>query len=114
MACNVGENGPAFEGLFFSSGLEAHPEQLQDPVKVSEYLKEKCCGSSREMQSSAMCRALVTIYQTLLTILDSTLREKRSKAEQQALGSLKLQLQPQEQPMLVPVVPGEEIQAQTS
>lgn len=57
------------------------PEQLQDPVKVSEYLKEKCCGSSREMQSSAMCRALVTIYQTLLTILDSTLKEKRSKAE---------------------------------
>lgn len=23
------------------------PEQLQDPRKVTEYLKEKCCGNSR-------------------------------------------------------------------
>lgn len=36
--------------------------------------------------------ALVTIYQILLTVLDSTLRGKRRKAEQQALGPLKLQL----------------------
>lgn len=41
-------------------------EQLQDPDKVGEYLKEKCCRSSRDVQSYAMCWALATIYQTVL------------------------------------------------
>lgn len=73
------------------------PEQLQDPVKVAAYLKEKCCGSYRETQSSAMSRALFTLYQTLLSTLDCTLRGKKRKAEQ-ALWPLKLQLNPRDNP----------------
>lgn len=42
------------------------PERLQDPDKVGEYLKEKCCGSSTEVQSCAVCWALATIYQRVL------------------------------------------------
>ncbi|GAB0203714.1 ubiquitin carboxyl-terminal hydrolase 4 [Grus japonensis] len=42
------------------------PEQLQDPDKVTEYLKGKCCGYSKETQLTALCWALATIYQTLL------------------------------------------------
>ncbi|GAB0207468.1 hypothetical protein GRJ2_003212500 [Grus japonensis] len=42
------------------------PEQLQDPDKVVEYLKGKCCGYSKETQLAALCLALATIYQTLL------------------------------------------------
>ncbi|GAB0181635.1 hypothetical protein GRJ2_000628800 [Grus japonensis] len=42
------------------------PEQLQDPDKMVEYLKEKCCGYSKETQLTGLCWALATIYQTLL------------------------------------------------
>ncbi|GAB0209368.1 hypothetical protein GRJ2_003403400 [Grus japonensis] len=42
------------------------PKQLQDPDKMVEYLKEKCCGDSKEAQLTALCWALATIYQTLL------------------------------------------------
>ncbi|GAB0207422.1 hypothetical protein GRJ2_003207800 [Grus japonensis] len=42
------------------------PEQLQDPDKMVEYLKGKCCGDSKETQLIALCWALATIYQTLL------------------------------------------------
>ncbi|GAB0179344.1 ubiquitin carboxyl-terminal hydrolase 4 [Grus japonensis] len=42
------------------------PEQLQNPEKVIEYLKGKCCGYSKEAQLTALCWALATIYQTLL------------------------------------------------
>ncbi|GAB0189974.1 hypothetical protein GRJ2_001462700 [Grus japonensis] len=42
------------------------PEQLQDPDKIVEYLKGKCCGDSKETQLTALCWALATIYQTLL------------------------------------------------
>ncbi|GAB0208349.1 mitochondrial enolase superfamily member 1 [Grus japonensis] len=42
------------------------PEQLQDPDKVVEYLKGKCCGYSKEAQLTALCWALATIYQILL------------------------------------------------
>ncbi|GAB0189166.1 hypothetical protein GRJ2_001381900 [Grus japonensis] len=42
------------------------PEQLQDPDKVVEYLKGKCCGDSKETQLPALCWALATIYPTLL------------------------------------------------
>ncbi|GAB0203200.1 ubiquitin carboxyl-terminal hydrolase 4 [Grus japonensis] len=42
------------------------PEQLQDPDKMVEYLKEKCCGDSKETQLTALCWALAIIYQTLL------------------------------------------------
>ncbi|GAB0208328.1 hypothetical protein GRJ2_003298500 [Grus japonensis] len=42
------------------------PEQLQDPGKVIEYLKGKCCGYSKEAQLIALCWALASIYQTLL------------------------------------------------
>ncbi|GAB0206622.1 hypothetical protein GRJ2_003127800 [Grus japonensis] len=42
------------------------PEQLQDPDKMVEYLKEKCCGYSKETQLTALCWALAMIYQTLL------------------------------------------------
>ncbi|GAB0208625.1 ubiquitin carboxyl-terminal hydrolase 4 [Grus japonensis] len=42
------------------------PEQLQDPDKVIEYLKGKCCGYSKEAQLTALCWALATVYQTLL------------------------------------------------
>ncbi|GAB0202544.1 hypothetical protein GRJ2_002720000 [Grus japonensis] len=42
------------------------PEQLQDPDKMVEYLKGKCCGDSKETQLTALCWALATIYQTLL------------------------------------------------
>lgn len=38
----------------------------QDPVKVIKYVMEKCCGSSREVQSYATCWALATLYWTLL------------------------------------------------
>ncbi|GAB0189163.1 hypothetical protein GRJ2_001381600 [Grus japonensis] len=42
------------------------PKQLQDPDKVVEYLKGKCCGDSKETQLPALCWALATIYPTLL------------------------------------------------
>ncbi|GAB0208025.1 ubiquitin carboxyl-terminal hydrolase 4 [Grus japonensis] len=42
------------------------PEQLQDPDKMVEYLKGKCCSYSKEAQLTALCWALATIYQTLL------------------------------------------------
>ncbi|GAB0208177.1 ubiquitin carboxyl-terminal hydrolase 4 [Grus japonensis] len=42
------------------------PEQLQDPDKVTDYLKGKCCGYSKEAQLIALCWALANIYQTLL------------------------------------------------
>ncbi|GAB0206556.1 hypothetical protein GRJ2_003121200 [Grus japonensis] len=42
------------------------PEQLQDPDKMVEYLKGKCCGDSKEAQLTVLCWALATIYQTLL------------------------------------------------
>ena len=42
------------------------PEQLQDPDKVTDYLKGKCCGDSKEAQLIALCWALASIYQTLL------------------------------------------------
>ncbi|GAB0205734.1 ubiquitin carboxyl-terminal hydrolase 4 [Grus japonensis] len=42
------------------------PEQLQDPDKMVEYLKGKCCGDSKETQLTALCWALATICQTLL------------------------------------------------
>ncbi|PKU32708.1 ubiquitin carboxyl-terminal hydrolase 4 [Limosa lapponica baueri] len=45
------------------------PEQLQDPDKVIEYLKGKCCGYSRETQLTALCWALASIYQALLNIV---------------------------------------------
>ncbi|PKU30186.1 ubiquitin carboxyl-terminal hydrolase 4 [Limosa lapponica baueri] len=40
----------------------------QDPDKVIEYLKGKCCGYSREAQLTALCWALANIYQALLNI----------------------------------------------
>ncbi|PKU29737.1 ubiquitin carboxyl-terminal hydrolase 4 [Limosa lapponica baueri] len=44
-------------------------EQLQDPDKVIEYLKGKCCGYSREGQLTALCWALASTYQALLNIV---------------------------------------------
>ena len=45
------------------------PKQLRDRDKVTEYLKGKCCGYSKEAQLIALCWALASIYQTLLDIM---------------------------------------------
>jgi len=37
-------------------------EQLQNPNKMIEYLKEQCCGYSREGQLTTLCWALATVY----------------------------------------------------
>lgn len=50
---------PPMVGTYFTH------ERLQDPYKVTECLKEKCCGYSREAQLTALCWALASIYQTL-------------------------------------------------
>lgn len=50
-------------------------EQLQDADKVTEYLKGKCCGYSREAQLMALCWTLASIYQTLL----STMQDPQGK-----------------------------------
>ncbi|KAM9591481.1 uncharacterized protein ACIBXB_006278 [Morphnus guianensis] len=52
------------------------PEQLQNPHEVVEYLKEKCCGYSKDVQVTALCWALASIYQTLLDIRQHPQGEK--------------------------------------
>ncbi|GAB0206671.1 hypothetical protein GRJ2_003132700 [Grus japonensis] len=61
------------------------PKQLQDPDKVIEYLKEKCCGYSKEAQLTALCWALASIYQTLL---DSRQRHQGEEAQNRATGTV--------------------------
>ncbi|OPJ76193.1 hypothetical protein AV530_017869 [Patagioenas fasciata monilis] len=53
------------------------PEQLQDPVEVTEYVKEKCSSYSKEAQLTALCWALASIYQTLLNIMQCPQGEER-------------------------------------
>ncbi|GAB0206477.1 ubiquitin carboxyl-terminal hydrolase 4 [Grus japonensis] len=60
------------------------PEQLQDPDKVVEYLKEKCCGDSKETQLTVLCWALATIYQTLL---DSRQHHQGGERENKPTGT---------------------------
>jgi len=44
--------------------LNLSPEQVQNPDKLVQYLKEVCCypGSSRETQIVAVCWGLVHAY----------------------------------------------------
>lgn len=58
------------------------PQQIQDPVKVVEYLKEKHCGGSREEQLSALCWALATLYRTLLDTSQAPEEEEEKQEEQ--------------------------------
>ncbi|GAB0208546.1 ubiquitin carboxyl-terminal hydrolase 4 [Grus japonensis] len=60
------------------------PKQLQDPDKVVEYLKGKCCGDSKETQLTALCWALATIYQTLL---DSRQHHQGEERENRPTGT---------------------------
>ncbi|GAB0207652.1 hypothetical protein GRJ2_003230900 [Grus japonensis] len=83
------------------------PEQLQDPDKVVEYLKGKCCGYSKETQLAALCWALATIYQTLL---DS--RQHHPERESGPTGTAAAQApatgtvaEPKDQPIPVSVTP---------
>ncbi|GAB0203720.1 hypothetical protein GRJ2_002837600 [Grus japonensis] len=64
------------------------PEQLQDPDKVTEYLKGKCCGYSKETQLTALCWALATIYQTLL---DSRQHHQGEERENRPTGTAAIQ-----------------------
>ncbi|PKU33504.1 hypothetical protein llap_16188 [Limosa lapponica baueri] len=53
------------------------PEQLQDPCKVIEYLKGKCCAYSREAQLTTLCCTLASIYQTLLNFVQHPQEKER-------------------------------------
>ncbi|KAM9591151.1 uncharacterized protein ACIBXB_006065 isoform 1-T2 [Morphnus guianensis] len=61
------------------------PEQLQNPHEVVEYLKGKCCGYSKDVQVTALCWALASIYQTLLDIRQHPQGEKM---ENRAIGTV--------------------------
>ncbi|KAM9591473.1 uncharacterized protein ACIBXB_006269 [Morphnus guianensis] len=67
------------------------PEQLQNPHEVVEYLKEKCCGYSKDVQVTALCWALASIYQTLLDIRQHPQGEKGEKMENRATGTVATQ-----------------------
>lgn len=75
------------------------PEQLQNPNKVGEYLKEKCCGNSREVQSYAMCWALATVYQTVLHTRQHSQGEKEQGRARGTMGT-PTAAEAQEQPTL--------------
>ncbi|KAM9591469.1 uncharacterized protein ACIBXB_006265 [Morphnus guianensis] len=64
------------------------PEQLQNPHEVVEYLKGKCCGYSKDIQVTALCWALASIYQTLLDIRQHPQGEKGEKMENRATGTV--------------------------
>ncbi|GAB0195049.1 hypothetical protein GRJ2_001970200 [Grus japonensis] len=83
------------------------PEQLQDPDKMVEYLKGKCCGDSKETQLTALCWALATIYQTLLES-----RQHHPEGESRPTGTAATQTpatgtvaEPKDQPIPVSVAP---------
>ncbi|XP_049650086.1 uncharacterized protein LOC126035485 [Accipiter gentilis] len=57
------------------------PKQLQNPHEVVEYLKDKCCSYSKDVQLAALCWALASIYQTLLDIMQHPQGEKGEKME---------------------------------
>ncbi|GAB0210301.1 hypothetical protein GRJ2_003495900 [Grus japonensis] len=85
------------------------PEQLQDPDKVVEYLKEKCCGDSKETQLTVLCWALATISQTLL---DSRQHHQGEERENRPTGTAAAQTpatgtvaEPKDQPIPVSVAP---------
>ncbi|GAB0210184.1 hypothetical protein GRJ2_003484200 [Grus japonensis] len=87
------------------------PEQLQDPDKMVEYLKEKCCGYSKETQLTALCWALATIYQTLL---DSRQHHQGEERDNRPTGTADTQTpatitvaEPKDQPIPVSVTPVE-------
>ncbi|XP_049650088.1 uncharacterized protein LOC126035487 [Accipiter gentilis] len=61
------------------------PEQLQNPHEVTEYLKEKCCGYSKDVQLAALCWALASIYQTLL---DTRQHPQGEKMENRTTGTV--------------------------
>lgn len=60
------------------------PEQLQDPVKVTEYLQGEYCGNFREGQLTAACWALATLYWTQFNTRQHP-QGKRRKTDLQAL-----------------------------
>lgn len=53
------------------------PEKLQDSDEVTEYLKGKRCGCSKEAQFIALCWALAGIYQSMLDIMQHPQGEER-------------------------------------
>ncbi|GAB0207330.1 hypothetical protein GRJ2_003198600 [Grus japonensis] len=113
-------NGQGWHGMWESMGkyLETFsppmvwgftPEQLQDPDKMVEYLKGKCCGYSKETQLAALCWALAMIYQTLL---DSRQRHQGKERENRPTGTVDTQTpatgtvaEPKDQPVPVSVTP---------
>ncbi|GAB0189130.1 hypothetical protein GRJ2_001378300 [Grus japonensis] len=83
------------------------PEQLQDPEKMVEHLKGKCCGDSKETQLPVLCWALATIYQTLLES-----RQHHPEGESGPTGTAATQApatgtvaEPKDQPISVSVAP---------
>lgn len=82
------------------------PEQIQDPVKVAEYLKEKRCGGSREEQLTALCWALATLYRTLLDTSQSPQGEEEVEEEEESRPTgTQTAAASEEQPMLGAVAP---------
>ncbi|GAB0209093.1 hypothetical protein GRJ2_003375000 [Grus japonensis] len=62
------------------------PEQLQDPDKVIEYLKGKCCGYLKEIQLTALCWALASIYQ-----FDNRQRPQGEERQNRAISTVATQ-----------------------
>lgn len=82
------------------------PQQIQDPVKVAEYLKEKRCPGSREEQLTALCWALATLYRALLDTSQPP-QEEEEEEENRPTSSMATQTAavPEEQPMLGAAAP---------
>lgn len=67
------------------------PNPLQNPVEMVKYIMEKCCASSREVQSYAICWALTALYWTLLdTRMCLQEEDKESKARRTVATQLHL------------------------
>lgn len=67
------------------------PNPLQDPVEMIKYIMEKCCASSREVQSYATCWALTAFCWTLLsTRMCPPEEDKESKARSTVATQLHL------------------------
>lgn len=79
-------------------------EQPENPVRLEEYLEGKCCVESREAQITSFFWALAAIYQPLLITRQHPQGEEE---EGRATGTVATQTaaEPEEQPVLVAVVP---------
>ncbi|KAJ7418802.1 hypothetical protein BTVI_27377 [Pitangus sulphuratus] len=83
--------GQLLEDYFPAVLWKFTPEQVQDPDKMAEYLREKCRGNSREERLIALCWALASAYRALLDARQLPRGEGRttiSVATQTAAGAL--------------------------